>query len=315
MLGKCNVCGYDGECEVYSDTMRDGEGYTLKCAECGHIFMRHNMSPEEIVAFNEDIYVKTNSLVAGKELDVKEHFEEKLKTVEGELELLRGYLTKEQDVVDVGCGAGSLLYAIKDLVKSCAGIEINNSYVEFIKELGFDGYCGFIENIEIDKKFDVAISIGALDHMPYPVEALQKINSILKEGGILFFEVPNISNALNKHLPTQNREKFNKFFLHKGHFSYFCKETITRAVNESGFDVLDIAFRHQYTLKNYLNWYFTGSPQASFESATNERDFFAGESYFEKEMNAGLQEIEERFLNLMRSEELGDTIICIAKKR
>jgi SAM-dependent methyltransferase len=315
MLGLCNLCGFEGDQEVYSSKMRSGDGYTLKCRKCGHIFLHHGMSPQEIVAFNEDVYVKTNSLVSGKELDVREHFLEKLKSVEGELQILKKYLSKEHDIVDIGCGAGSLLYALKDTVKSCSGIEINKRYVDFISnDLGFDGYCGFIEEIEIDKNFDVAISIGAIDHMPYPMDALRKINGILKDGGTVIVEVPNINNALNKYLPHPNRERFNEFFLHSGHFSNFYKETIEYAMREAGFEIVDILFRHQYTLKNYLNWYFTGLPQSTFESATNDRAFFGGNSDFEESMNQGFAELENVFLALMGAKELGDTIVCIAKK-
>lgn len=89
-------------------------------------------------------------------------------------------------VVDFGCGSGHLLRAL-----DCSrriGVEINPIARQYCIELGIECYedLGDVS----DEVADVAISNHALEHIPYPIEALRLLRCKLKQNGILAICVP-----------------------------------------------------------------------------------------------------------------------------
>jgi hypothetical protein len=102
---------------------------------------------------------------------------------------------------------------------------------------------------------------------------------------------------------------YRQFFWHKAHFFYYTKETITKLFNKVGL-AAEITCYHQYTLKNYLNWYFVGKPQANYVEGTTDDTFFAGADPFEIEMNRLLQQANDRFQAIMRDSFRGDSLSC-----
>jgi SAM-dependent methyltransferase len=219
-------------------------------------------------------------------------------------------------VLEVGCGTGELLYSIRPKVKEVVGVEMSKGFVDFMnKDLGIEAYAEDINRIDLKaRKFDLIICIATLDHLPNPLETLVTMRKLLSEKGKVYIELPNVGQALNLYLPKNSRKAFNRFFWHKGHFFYFDRKTLSSLMQKAGFDC-EISCRHEYTLRNYLNWYFTGSPQMRFVDATTATDFFPGGSEFEKGMNAILDEAESRFHELMNRTFRGDTLCCLAEPR
>lgn len=89
-------------------------------------------------------------------------------------------------VVDFGCGSGEILASI-----SCGrriGIEVNASARESARLNGLEVYD---DTAEIPSGIaDVVVSHHALEHVPYPIQALAELNRILKPSGVLRICVP-----------------------------------------------------------------------------------------------------------------------------
>jgi SAM-dependent methyltransferase len=310
---KCNLCGNKNNFTTISTKIREGDGLILECPICKHVFQAIEMNADELEEYYNEIYIATNSL-SDTQIDVEEHFQERLKTLDDMLKHIIPILEKHMKVLDIGAGAGALLSSIKDKVSSVYATELNKSYVEYMKNKGINAQYGFFEKLKFDTKMDLIISINAIDHMPNPMEILEKIYDCLNDGGKIYFELPNRDDALNLYLPKDNREKFNTFFWHKAHFSYFSAETIQYALEKVGFNDIEIDFRHEYTIVNFLNWYFTGNSQKTFVNATTNTDLFEGNSAFEVEMNNLFKNVNEDFLHIMKKTGRGDTIIITARK-
>ena len=310
----CEICESQ-EFDLVASQIREGEGSILKCLECGLIIQDLGWDDAALKAYYEKEYQKTNSLVTGQEQTPREHFEDRLKTVEPIFKNIEPLLSgPDRRVLEIGCGAGSLLSLIKPHVQRCVGIELNSAFVEFIKsDLGIEAYAEDVVTLGFKSGFDLVISIDTLDHLPNPLETLRVMNDLLVPGGRVYLEVPNQQDALNLYLPPHTREKYNTFFWHRAHLFYFTKETITRLFNKAGFDV-SVRCRHNYTLKNYLNWYFLGKPQPSFVSGTTGVDLFFGKSEFEERMNALFRENEPKFKKIMSDTFHGDALCCVAVK-
>lgn len=310
---QCNLCEAEQGFKTLSTKIREGKGLILECKNCGHIFQALEMNSDELEEYYNDIYTATNSL-SDTQIDVQEHFDERVKTLDNLLKQISPILEKNMKVLDIGSGAGALMYGIKDKVKSLYATELNKSYVKFMNEKGINAQYGFFEKLEFDTKFDLIVSINALDHMPYPMKILKKIYSCLEDAGKIYLELPNRNEALNFFLPEDKQEKFNTFFWHKAHFHYFHEKTIRYALEKIGFKNITINFRHQYTIINFLNWYFSGDRQKVYVDATTNTKLYQGNSEFETKMNQLFKKTNDEFLDIMKETGRGDSMVITATR-
>ena len=306
----CEICEAR-EFTLIADQIREGEGRIIQCQGCGLVIQDVDWREEKIKQYYNEEYQSTNSLVAGKAQNPREHFNDRLKTMQPVLERVKSLLRPHSRVLDVGCGAGELLSLIKPQVNYVAGIELHQPFVDFIKkDLEIDAYAEDVNKLPLDRKFDLIISLFTLDHLLNPLATVLRFKELLAPGGKIYVEVPNREEALNYFLPERNRSKFNRFFWHRAHFYYFTQETIKALFQKAGL-AIDVTCRHEYTLKNYLNWYFLGEPQSSFTQGCQETDLFDGPSDFERRMNRLFAEMEPKFKSIMAETFRGDTLCCL----
>src|SRR5579872_241304 len=96
------------------------------------------------------------------------------------------YVRPEDRVLDFGCGGGYLLKAL-----NCAhkiGVEINPAARVQAVDNGVE--CHAVIADVADESADVVISNHALEHVPFPIEALRQLKSKLRPGGTLVLCVP-----------------------------------------------------------------------------------------------------------------------------
>lgn len=310
----CEICG-SRDFSVIAIEIREGPGVISQCSQCGLVIQDITQNKDELQRYYNEEYQKTNSLVAGREQTPREHFEDRIRTLDGIMEKLRSHLKTDMSVLEVGCGSGELLHLIKPYVKSVTGVEMHKGFVDFMNsELGIEAYAQDVNVVDFHgRTFDLVISIMTIDHLSNPAETLLTMKRLLSEGGTMYIELPNREEALNYYLPEPNREKFNKFFWHRAHNFYFTKKTLEMLMSKIGLQC-EIACRHEYTLFNFLNWYFTGGPQSSFVQATTGKGFFRGESTFETAMNGMFEEMEGRFHKILVDTFRGDTLCCVARR-
>jgi len=100
------------------------------------------------------------------------------------------FFQKEISILDIGCGSGYVRKIFEDL-----GYKIFYTGVDVKKHFDFDKFGGEfvnskIEDFNIDKKFDLIISICALEHIKNDVLAISKAKEFMKEDGIQVHIVP-----------------------------------------------------------------------------------------------------------------------------
>jgi len=102
---------------------------------------------------------------------------------------------EEINVLDVGCGSGYIREIFKDL-----DYRINYTGLDIEKHKNFDNFNRFaqsefvnsrIEDYQTNKKFDLIISMAALEHIKDNEKALTKIKEILSPNGIQIHFVPS----------------------------------------------------------------------------------------------------------------------------
>ncbi len=260
--------------------------------------------------YNEN-YPVDNSLIAGERISPSEQFNIRVKSQEQIIPTIIPLLDVSFDILEIGCGVGSLLYLLKDYVNSCTGLEINQDLANFAKtKLDCNIYTTAINEIPEKQKFDVIILISVLEHLEDPFQILKDLKCFLKPGGFLFIEIPNCNEALLGCLPG---DEYRNFFYHKAHLYYFTEEFFGKFLSGCGY-TYEVSSRHDYTLINFLHWWFLGKRQVSFEEAQCKTVLYDSEDDpFKKDMNNIFKHADLEFKKAMKKHKRGYILTFIVK--
>jgi len=95
-------------------------------------------------------------------------------------------------LLDVGCGAGSLLQAARDNGWDAQGIDVSASAVSHSRNLGFEVFHGELKEAQLAKgQFDVITAVEILEHLFDPAMVVNEIHRLLRPGGLFWLTTPN----------------------------------------------------------------------------------------------------------------------------
>ena len=151
------------------------------------------------------------------------------------------------DALDIGCGGGTLLHtARKELsLKKVCGVELNEVYADLARRrlnadiLNKDYVSGLFKN-----KFDLLINTKVLEHVSDPIPFLKEMYDDLNQEGLLFIEVPDISDMFNLP-PTHER-----FWI--PHVQFFSANTLKALLIKVGFSILTHRVILTHRKRSYL---------------------------------------------------------------
>ena len=295
---------------------REGKGLWEKCRRCELVINRNGVDLKTIDQYYNTKYVHLNTYGKKKVLTVKQDFPERLNSLRPSADFLKQHLTRNMHLMDLGAGAGELMYLLRDSVKYVCGNEINVANTEFIRnQLGIDALSEdyLLQNTE--KQFDCIISINTIDHMYNPRKVIEKIYTDLKDNGIIYIEVPNDDQALRHFLPEPQRTMFEEFMYQKAHYYSFSMNTLRRMLREVGFKIYIEQYRHDYTFKNYLQWYFLGESQTKIVESMGDPHLQTNRRNFGCEMDKFYDKIDIMFKEIMAKNKVGETLCILGKKQ
>ena len=148
--------------------------------------------------------------------------------------------TTSAEVVDIGCGDGRMLDVLKSSCPSgwrYYGLDWSAQAVERVRSKGYEGRSGDISQLELsdwDNKFDLALMHQLVEHVRDPRALLEKVRRILKPGGVLSVETPDI-NAWDFRLLSK---RYWAGYHIPRHFYIFDKDNFSELAREVGFEVL-----------------------------------------------------------------------------
>jgi len=300
---------------VVTNETREGEGLWESCEYCGLVINRNGVAPDNVEAFYNETYQDKNSFQRGDKISARQHFDIRLKSIKPRAEYLSNHINEEAIVFELGAGSGELLALLKPKARKCVGNELCQEFVDFMQsELDISASSEDYLNITPAEKWDLAISIGTLDHIFNTRRYVEKLFSDIKPGGLLYVEVPNDNQALKNFVPGAHAGAFRRFMYQTAHYYSFTFDTLRRLLTEVGFCIEDEFSRHDYSLINYLNWCLTGKPQTSIIEAKSNSTIFHGGSPFEAEMNSLLGEADMRFYSAITKHKFGESICMLVRK-
>ena len=212
MIGYCKVVSQCPICESYSK-----EKYAVvynypyfECLDCGHIYCSKVMDNDSIKTLYDDesenktlqnhIYLEPGIF----EKRVKAVADDKVKFICDVLKQKK--LTMKGTWLDIGCGAGEVLYVARKMGWPVRGIESDKAEADFAKTMGIDVDTTYLDAANCkDLLRDVSLVsvINVLEHVADPKGFIKMIADVL-EDMIFVFEVPrhpSISSLSSKLAP------------------------------------------------------------------------------------------------------------------
>jgi methionine biosynthesis protein MetW len=157
------------------------------------------------------------------------------------LSLLRG----GQRLLDVGCWNGYLLERVHQarLYEKLYGVDIVLEGVEAVQAKGFQAEVVDLNRERLpfqDEYFDGVTALAVLEHIFDPYAVIREIHRVLRPGGDLVIDVPNVASFTNRirilfgRLPITSTDPG----WDGGHLHYFTKRALDRFLRDEGFDIL-----------------------------------------------------------------------------
>ncbi|MBF0186805.1 MAG: class I SAM-dependent methyltransferase [Magnetococcales bacterium] len=232
--------------QVSSDLHAVERGWYI-CDACGFVFRSPALSSDEIAQlyanYEQHIFRTTtpdayfDRIISIPDAD-SENTAKTLwlqETLQQQKEQQGGRSTENfpRTILDVGCGGGTLLHTIGNHFPQAAlyGVELNTPYAE----LAARRVQATVLNTEyksglFDKRFDLILFTKVLEHIPEPLTILREMAQDLSDDGLLFVEVPDISDLYS--LPPDH----GRFQI--PHIHYYSENTLTTLLNRAGMDVV-----------------------------------------------------------------------------
>ncbi|KKL53303.1 hypothetical protein LCGC14_2276800 [marine sediment metagenome] len=211
--------------------VKNDVGDILRCMKCGLGFFDplklHELADLNPTLYNSKSYykllIRTHSdLISRYRTQVKEIYK---------------MVGKKGKLLDVGCSIGMFLNIASSYGFETYGFDINKINLNKAKQ--FFGIKPLPDNYLNDNDFvnffDIVTMWDVLEHLPNPVEYLSHLIMVLKPGGLLVVQCPNMESY-----------EFSKFgknwnWLTPGdHLQFFTPKTLTKVLSAGGFHIIKV---------------------------------------------------------------------------
>jgi len=221
-------------CPICGETSRSHWGNTngydiLRCQNCGLGITSPFPTPTDIKDSNADIYriESRGSLYLRKQWYFKRRYHSQLRRIKQHVPSGR--------LLDIGCNIGLFLNCAKEAGFEVEGIELNKESAEFGRNhFKLQIHSTPLEEINFpEQSFDVITMYDVLEHIPDLHKALSTVKRILKPGGVLVVQSPNIE-SLMASLTVSNW----CWLTPPDHLYHFTPQSMKRLITDHGFELL-----------------------------------------------------------------------------
>lgn len=229
--------------------------------------------------------------------------------------LLARNLPDTSKIIDMGCGDGGFLKDMHELgFNNLVGFD-QSPGLERAQKMGFGTFYksnvwAFLDDAESkgEQDADAFVMVNVLEHVTEPIQLLDRIRGVMKQGAYLCITVPNDFSPLQKaFLKVKGHQPW---FVHlPDHVNYFDFQSLNKVLENNGFDIVDQSAL--YPLEMFLLQdldYIANSELGSI--AHNRRVMFE-----ENIKAAGMIEVLDHFYKTLASGGYGRDVMVVAKKR
>jgi SAM-dependent methyltransferase len=197
----CNLCGAS-DYEVIAITDRERRPLrTVVCRRCGLVWTNPRPSTADIDQYYASEYRTDYKGYSSPPLRkilrgvLGAHDRHRvIRLALGEMTDANGQPPK---VLDVGCGAGELVYLLRCGQMDASGLEPGREYAEFARGvLKIPVQTATVATATVaPASLDLVTMFHCLEHVPNPREVLGTVRGWLRKGGVAVVEVPNVAST------------------------------------------------------------------------------------------------------------------------
>lgn len=112
---------------------------------------------------------------------------------------VKDFMPAGRRVLDVGCGNGIALEALKNWPERC-GVDVSEELLKLARAKGVDARFCDADNTPLpfsDQSFDLVLSSDVIEHVLHTDHLLNEINRVLKPGGLYVAVIPNVNQPIS----------------------------------------------------------------------------------------------------------------------
>ena len=197
---------------------KDRYGIPIKnliCSKCGLIRSEKVFDFESNISFYKYYY---RDIYVGLSEPNEIFFEDQINQGIVFLTLLNKYIEINDinNLLEIGCGSGGILYPFHKMNLSCTGVDYDEEYLEYGRLKGLSlKYGDYKKNID-DNSVDLLILSHVMEHFTNPVEEMINVINKVKLNKYILVEVPGIFIIKKIYLSPiyylQNAHVFNYYY-------------------------------------------------------------------------------------------------------
>ncbi|MDD5571563.1 MAG: class I SAM-dependent methyltransferase [Bacteroidales bacterium] len=302
---ECKVCKNNDSNQFISKFQKNGINI-VQCQHCGFVFIPPFYRKEiDYKNYKDENVLKT--VIEGNDwLKIQRHLL-RFKTIKK--------YQKNGKLFDLGVGWGHFLHTGKLLGYEVEGIEIAEMPFIYAKD-----YLKLpVEKVDFFKYeaktnyYDIITMWDVLEHIDNCDEVVEKCFSMLKKGGYLILQVPQIDSYIAK----KQKEKWQAMGL--DNVNYFSKKTIDILINKKGFKVIKI--KSSIEVKHFLMYSIYNKKKKKEEGASVNITASERQAYYNKTVDKPKWMLKimvffhNILYNILSLLKIGDEMIVITQKQ
>lgn len=246
----CPVCGGKGFTPMFSRAGHGGyQSNFEKCSDCCLVVLNPCPTDAYLSKFYNEVYFHPEHRKAmgwSPEIDVVKP--ENFYRYQKRMDFVEKYVPEELryprgKLLDVGCSTGGFLVEAHLRYWEVSGIEISERAANVGRsKYGLNVLTGVLGAATFDSGvFDVVTAWDVIEHVATPEPFMTNLNRVLKSGGLLIMNTPNVNSADAMHAGVNWRHLDAP--LHPVLYDYM---TIRFLLKKYGFDCLEVSTGDEY---------------------------------------------------------------------
>lgn len=231
----CDLCGRTDARFLMTCERLDGP--LVQCRRCGLVYVGERredfafsrFDPERSRRLAERVraLALVDEEVEAREAPIRE------RVMQERLQWVRRFVASGR-LLEIGCADGAFLALAARAGFHAHGVEPDpTTSARARQHTGIHVFPGTLADAQYPAaSFDVVVLFHVLEHLDSPRRALQEIHRVLRPGGVVVLETPNIASVWFRLFGRRWRQ-----FI-PDHYYFFSPATLTRLLEENGFRVL-----------------------------------------------------------------------------
>lgn len=242
----CRACGRNNSEFLFEV----GGNRVARCRGCSHVFLDVVHTDETIRQIYETYWNPARDFYFGRiDDEVSGHFDRYLQVCRTHCKTG----TRALRLLDIGCGNGAFLSRAQKQGFVVEGVETCSPLAdEARKRLDCHVYTKLLSECRFSPGvFDVVTMYDLIEHLPDPIEGLQRVQLWLKPGGVLFVLTPNDEALVRRAARLAFRASLHRIqrpmnrLYYGHHLSYFTARSLRSLLEGTGFDLVQTETRNQ----------------------------------------------------------------------